>query len=50
MADYFPDVPKVLYEGPDSDNPFAFRHYNPDEEVAGKAMRDHLRFGAAYWT
>ncbi|HCL96890.1 MAG TPA: xylose isomerase, partial [Verrucomicrobiales bacterium] len=32
-----------------STNPFAFRHYNPDEEVGGKKMRDHLRFGAAYW-
>lgn len=49
MADFFPKVPKVSYEGPDSDNPFAFKHYNPDEVVAGKRMRDHLRFGGAYW-
>ena len=49
MADYFPNIPKIQYEGPGSDNPFAFHHYNPDEEVAGKTMREHLRFGAAYW-
>src|SRR5438874_7288912 len=46
---YFPDVPKVKYEGPDSKNPLAFRHYNPDEVVEGKPMRDHLRFAVAYW-
>jgi xylose isomerase len=46
---YFPDVPKIGYEGPSSKNPLAFKHYNPDEVVAGKTMRDHLRFAAAYW-
>jgi len=46
---YFPDVPKVKYEGPDSKNPLAFRHYNPDEVVEGQPMRDHLRFAVAYW-
>ncbi|MBK1833099.1 xylose isomerase [Roseibacillus ishigakijimensis] len=49
MSEFFPDVPKVVYEGPGSDNPFAFRHYNPDEVVAGKTMREHLRFAAPYW-
>lgn len=43
------DLPAVRYEGPESDNPLAFRHYNPEEEVEGKTMREHLRFGAAYW-
>lgn len=46
---YFPDVPKVQYEGPSSKNPFAFKHYNPDELIEGKSMRDHMRFAAAYW-
>ena len=46
---YFSDVPHISYEGPDSTNPLAFRHYNPDELVEGKPMRDHLRFGVAYW-
>ena len=49
MSEYFPNVPKVVYEGPQSDNPFAFRHYNPDEVVAGKSMREHMKFAAAYW-
>ncbi len=46
---YFPEVPTISYEGPGSKNPFAFKHYNPDEVVEGKSMREHLRFGAAYW-
>lgn len=49
MTDFFQGVPSIQYEGPDSDNAFAFRHYNPDEIVNGKPMRDHLRFAAAYW-
>jgi xylose isomerase len=46
---YFPDIPKIQYEGPKSKNPFAFKQYNPDEIVAGKSMKDHCRFAAAYW-
>ncbi|MCE2961130.1 MAG: xylose isomerase [Akkermansiaceae bacterium] len=46
---YFPDIPKIQYEGPKSKNPFAFKQYNPDEVVAGKTMKDHCRFAAAYW-
>jgi xylose isomerase len=49
MAAAFPDVAKIKYEGPDSKNPLAFRHYNPDEAVEGKSMKDHLRFAVAYW-
>ncbi|YCM44873.1 xylose isomerase [Verrucomicrobiaceae bacterium 227] len=49
MSEYFPNIPKIQYEGPGSDNPFAFHHYNPDEVVGGKTMREHMRFGAAYW-
>jgi xylose isomerase len=45
----FPDVPKIKYEGPDSKNPLAFRHYNPTEVVEGKTMKDHLRFAVCYW-
>jgi len=47
--DYFPEVKKILFEGPDSTNPLAFRHYNPDEIVEGKTMREHLRFAVCYW-
>ena len=46
---YFPSIKKIRYEGPDSKNPLAFKWYNADEKVAGKAMRDHLRFSVAYW-
>ncbi len=45
----FPDVPTIQYEGPDSDNPLAFRWYNPDEIVEGKSMKDHFRFSIVYW-
>ncbi|MBY0455787.1 MAG: xylose isomerase, partial [Gemmataceae bacterium] len=47
--DFFPDVQAINYEGPDSKNPLAFRHYNPDELVEGKPMREHLRFAVCYW-
>lgn len=46
---FFPEVEKVRYEGPESTNPLAFRHYNPDEIVDGKSMKEHLRFSVAYW-
>ncbi len=45
----FPDIPTIQYEGPSSDNPFAFRWYNPDEVVEGKTMKDHFRFSIVYW-
>src|SRR5712692_6989503 len=46
---YFPEVQKIPFEGPDSKNPLAFHHYNPNEKVEGKTMREHLRFSVAYW-
>jgi xylose isomerase len=49
MAEFFPGVPKIAFEGPRSKNPLAFRWYNPDELVEGKSMRDHLRFSVVYW-
>jgi xylose isomerase len=49
MTAFFKDIPHIRYEGPDSANEFAFRHYNPDEMVMGKRMEDHLRFAVAYW-
>ncbi|MGD7654650.1 MAG: xylose isomerase [Verrucomicrobiales bacterium] len=44
----FPCEP-VKYEGPDSRNPLAFKHYKADEIIAGKSMADWFRFGCAYW-
>jgi xylose isomerase len=50
MTDFFPDVPRrIEYGGPKSRNPLEFKHYNPDEVVAGRPMRDHLRFSVVYW-
>jgi len=49
MTDFFRDIPQIRYEGPESRNEFAFRHYNPAEVVLGKRMEDHLRFAVAYW-
>ena len=46
---WFPEVHQIPFEGPDSQNPLAFTHYNADEVVAGKTMRDHLRFAVCYW-
>ena len=45
----FPDISTVQYEGPRSDNPLAFRWYNPEEVVEGKTMKDHFRFSIVYW-
>ncbi|PKP73188.1 MAG: xylose isomerase [Alphaproteobacteria bacterium HGW-Alphaproteobacteria-6] len=49
MTNFFDGIAKIAYEGADSDNDFAFRHYNPDEVVLGKRMAEHLRFAVAYW-
>src|SRR5436305_6749858 len=49
MKTAFPDVDKIQYEGPKSKNPLAFKHYNAAEMVAGKSMREHLRFAVVYW-
>ena len=46
---FFPDVETIAYEGPESKNAFAFQHYNADEMVEGKTMRDHMRFSVVYW-
>lgn len=50
MATYFPEVrTRIRYEGPDSDNPLAFRHYNPKARVGGRTMAQHLKFAVSYW-
>ncbi len=49
MAEAFAGIRKIRYEGSTSKNPLAFKHYNPDEIVEGKSMREHLRFSVAYW-
>ncbi|MGY2257705.1 xylose isomerase [Pseudomonas sp. SDO55104_S430] len=46
---YFPEVDPIRYEGPNSDSPLAFRHYDADKIILGKPMREHLRMAACYW-
>ncbi|WP_300067605.1 xylose isomerase [uncultured Ruegeria sp.] len=46
---FFEGIEKIRYEGVDSSNPMAFRHYNPEEVVMGRRMEDHLRFAVAWW-
>ena len=47
---FFPDVEaRIAYEGPESDNPLAFRWYDAERSVAGRTMAEHLRFAVCYW-
>ena len=47
--EYFKVIGKIAYKGPKSDNPLAFKFYDPKKIVRGKTMEDHLRFSVAYW-
>ncbi len=49
MTDFFNGIPRVAFEGPATENDYAFRHYDADQVVLGKKMKDHLRFAVAYW-
>ncbi|RYH04515.1 xylose isomerase [Salipiger sp. IMCC34102] len=49
MTTFFDDIAQVTYKGPESDDPLAFRHYDPTEVVMGKTMEEHLRFAVAWW-
>lgn len=46
---YFNDIAPIKYEGTKTKNMFAFRHYNPEEVVAGKTMEEQLHFALAFW-
>jgi xylose isomerase len=47
--EYFKGIGDIKFEGKESDNPMAFKYYNPDQMVAGKTMREHFKFAIAYW-
>jgi xylose isomerase len=49
MNEYFPGIGVIQYEGPDSKNPLAFKHYDAKQKVAGKTMAEHFRFASCYW-
>jgi xylose isomerase len=48
FMNYF-NCDKIAFEGANSKNPLSFKHYNADELINGKSMREHLRFAAPYW-
>ncbi|PQJ76580.1 xylose isomerase [Polaribacter glomeratus] len=47
--EYFKGINKIQFEGKESDNPLAFKYYNPEQVVAGKTMREWFKFSIAYW-
>ena len=47
--EFFKGIGKIKYEGPQSDNPLAYRWYDENKVVAGKTLKDHLRLACAYW-
>ena len=47
--EFFKGVGQIKYEGPESDNPLAYRWYDENRQVAGKSLKEHLRFAVAYW-
>ena len=46
---FFKNIPQVRYEGPGSDNPFAYRWYDENKVVGGKTMKEHFRLAFDYW-
>jgi xylose isomerase len=49
MTPAFPEVEKIRFEGPASKNPLAFHHYDEDQRIEGRTMKEHLRFSVVYW-
>ena len=49
MKEFFPNVPKIKFEGKDSKNPFAFKYYDADRVIMGKTMEEQLSFAMAWW-
>jgi xylose isomerase len=49
QKEFFKGIGAIGYEGPSTDNPLAYRWYDANKVVAGKTMKDHLRFAVAYW-
>ena len=47
--EYFKNIPQIKFEGVETDNPLAFRWYDENKIVAGKTMKEYLRFACAYW-
>jgi xylose isomerase len=48
-SSYFQGIAPIRYEGPDTENPLAYRYYDKDRQVLGKSMAEHLRIAVCYW-
>jgi xylose isomerase len=46
---FFQGIEAIRYEGPDSENPLAFRYYDKDRQVLGKSLAEQLRCAVCYW-
>jgi xylose isomerase len=49
VSEFFSDVHEVQFEGPGTDDPYAFRYYNPERVILDKTMAEHLRMAVCYW-
>jgi len=49
FSEFYPGISAIKYEGTGSTNPLAFKHYNADQVIMGKTMKEHLRFSVVYW-
>ncbi len=50
MSEFFKDIGKKLHtRAKNSTNPLSFKYYNPDEMIAGKPMKEHLKFALSWW-
>ncbi|MBR7142922.1 MAG: xylose isomerase [Clostridia bacterium] len=49
MQQFFTNIPEIKYEGPQSQNPFAFKFYDANRIILGKPMKEHLPFAMAWW-
>lgn len=49
MSEFFKGIGKIAYEGKNSTNPLSFKYYNPDEMIAGKPMKEHMKFALSWW-
>lgn len=47
--EFFPQIGKIPFEGPESKNPMAFHYYDAERVVGGKKMKDWMRFAMAWW-
>ena len=47
--EYFPGIGKIKFEGPESDNPLAFKWYDENKIISGKKLKEYIKFAVAYW-